>query len=120
MRRHVLFFGLCTTGDASAGSLQAVLKSNGIASALIRHARRSALAEPVHTTRTPCAGKADCHNFSRNRDVSIQVHILNVMEQIRSVGHRSLERFASADQAHSTGPLVDDSRTDRLCQIRFT
>jgi len=39
------------------------------------------------------------------------------MEQLDTLAHRALERFAAADQPHASGPLVDHGRHDGIVQI---
>ena len=39
------------------------------------------------------------------------------MEQLDTLAHRALERLATADQPHASGPLVDHGRHDGIVQI---
>src|SRR5688572_2430666 len=45
---------------------------------------------------------------SGDRDLGIQVHTLDGLEQLDTLVGRPLERLAPADEAGAAGPLVDD------------
>ncbi len=44
----------------------------------------------------------------RHCNTLIQIHILNRIQELHTFRHRALEGFASGDESHATGALVDD------------
>lgn len=60
---------------------------------------------------------AEGRTASRNRDALIQVHILNLIEQLYALIHRPLKGFAPRDQTHPPCPLVDHRRSHGLGEI---
>src|SRR5258708_16790470 len=55
--------------------------------------------------------------FLRNRNILIQVYVLYGLDHVDPFGEGALEGFAAQDQAHSTGPFVDDGGEDGICHI---
>ena len=55
-----------------------------------------------------------------NRDLRIQVNVLDGVKQFDAIFHGTLECFTSADQAHAAGTLVDDSSDDGFFQVGGT
>src|SRR5215211_7334830 len=81
------------------------------------------------TATQPCAGDAPAGASPAgaapgtalgDRDLLVQVHVLDRVEQGHAVGHGPLERLAPADQARPAGALVDDGGADRLAQVALT
>src|SRR5262245_7388001 len=64
----------------------------------------------------------DCHSLPTlgNRDLRIQIDVLDRIEQRDAFGHRALKRFASADQAHATAALINHRRADCFRQVAST
>ena len=47
----------------------------------------------------------------------IQVHILNRVEKLDTLGHRALEGLATENEAHTTGTLINDGRFHRVGEV---
>src|SRR4051812_42503357 len=54
---------------------------------------------------------------SGDADFRTEVHVLNRVQQFGALRHRSLERLAATDQAHTAGALVDHCGNDRLTEV---
>src|ERR1700712_5085885 len=53
----------------------------------------------------------------RDRDVRVEVDVLDGLQQLDALGARPLERLAAGDQAGAARALVDDRRADRLGEV---
>src|SRR5215203_4540000 len=56
-------------------------------------------------------------DLSGNSNRLVQVHILNGVQHIYSIGKRTLEGLATQDQPHATGTLINNSSGKSFCQI---
>src|SRR5690606_14143967 len=81
-------------------------------------AQRSA---PMPTSCDPCPGNTKATLVSAMRlgdcDGGVQVDVLDDVEQLDTLGHRSLERLAARDQAGAAGALVDDGGLGRVVEV---
>src|SRR6185503_17807986 len=55
-----------------------------------------------------------------DRDLLVQVNVLNRVEQLDAFLHRPLERLAARDEPHTAGALVDDRRLHGFLQVALT
>lgn len=56
---------------------------------------------------------------SGNCNIFIQIDILNKVQKLDALIHRSLKSLSSAYQTHTAGTLVDDCSFNRICKIVF-
>src|SRR5690606_20570663 len=54
---------------------------------------------------------------SGDRDLGAEVHVLDRVQDLDTLGERALERLAAADEAHAARALVDDGGAHRVRQI---
>ena len=136
------FAATCADGIKLAGTLTATHSDTTIPWAATGTATKGATTCPFNMTGTGTfqgtsnivlnyAGTTTCLGpFSgsetikadalRDRDVLVQVDVLDGVEQLHAFLHRTLKRLAARDQTHPAGALVDHRRLHRFLQIAFT
>lgn len=67
-----------------------------------------------HVRPPPSQGTFRFYRRLSNCDLIIQIYILNRIQQFNALFQRPLERLSAADQAHTTGTLVDNRGSYRL------
>lgn len=65
----------------------------------------------------PAGTAHEAQKLLSDGDIFVEIYILNGVEKLGTFGHRTLEGFAAADEAHTASALVDNSSLNSLSNV---